>query len=310
MRSGPKLAVVPAALVAASLVFAGVAAGDAAPGASESGDSSDLPAGAQVLAGAVGSVTGTLEGTGDVDLYRFCAGDQGFTVSTVNAATGIDTQLFVFDGEARAVAFNDDRDATLQSRLSFAPVGAAWGMPAGEYLVAVGSYYNRATNAAGATLFESSIEKQVPAAARDDLVLAGWERKGRPEGAYRIDFTGTVDCTPAPASGPAGVGLDVRPGSDENPVNTRSPGRLPLALLGSSDLDVATVDPATVTVGPGGAALVGPVSLEDSDGDGHVDLVGHVRVPDLGLEPGDTELCADATAGTDQVHGCDAVRVR
>jgi|GEM_PF-2775858 len=40
--------------------------------------------------------------------------------------------------------------------------------------------------------------------------------------------------------------VDIKPGSDTNPVNVKSRGVLPVALLGSEDFDVRTVDPASI----------------------------------------------------------------
>jgi len=42
------------------------------------------------------------------------------------------------------------------------------------------------------------------------------------------------------------VVVDIKPGSDTNPVNVKSRGVLPVALLGSEDFDVRTVDPASI----------------------------------------------------------------
>lgn len=43
-----------------------------------------------------------------------------------------------------------------------------------------------------------------------------------------------------------GFPVDVKPGSDVNPVNLRSNGVLPVAVLGSADFDVTTIDPSTI----------------------------------------------------------------
>lgn len=43
-----------------------------------------------------------------------------------------------------------------------------------------------------------------------------------------------------------GVVVDVKPGSDANPVNLRSNGVLPVAILGSTGLDVMDIDPETI----------------------------------------------------------------
>jgi hypothetical protein len=42
------------------------------------------------------------------------------------------------------------------------------------------------------------------------------------------------------------VELDIKPQSCPNPFNTKSKGKLPVAILGTEDFDVTTVDPATV----------------------------------------------------------------
>lgn len=77
--------------------------------------------------------------------------------------------------------------------------------------------------------------------------------------------------------------VDVKPGSDINPLNLRSKGVLPVAILGSGDLDVTTIDPSSLLLN-GVAPLrwsyedvCGPddLHMECSDGetpDGFTDL--------------------------------------
>jgi hypothetical protein len=43
-----------------------------------------------------------------------------------------------------------------------------------------------------------------------------------------------------------GVALDIKPGSCPNPLNTMSKGVLPVAILGTGDLDVTEIDPSSV----------------------------------------------------------------
>jgi hypothetical protein len=66
----------------------------------------------------------------------------------------------------------------------------------------------------------------------------------------------------------AGV-VDIKPGSDTNPVNVRAKGVLPVAVLGSESVDVTELDDST-------AALEGIPALrssyEDVNGDGYLDL--------------------------------------
>jgi hypothetical protein len=45
---------------------------------------------------------------------------------------------------------------------------------------------------------------------------------------------------------PVAVALDVKPGSCPNPLNVNSSGDLPVAILGTVDLDVTTIDPASI----------------------------------------------------------------
>lgn len=42
------------------------------------------------------------------------------------------------------------------------------------------------------------------------------------------------------------VPVDIKPGSCPNPVNVKSKGKLPVAILGTPDFDVSTIDPASV----------------------------------------------------------------
>ncbi len=51
------------------------------------------------------------------------------------------------------------------------------------------------------------------------------------------------------------VPVDIKPGGCPNPLNVRSNGVLPVAILGTPDLDVTAIDPKTVTLG-GGVTLL------------------------------------------------------
>ena len=42
------------------------------------------------------------------------------------------------------------------------------------------------------------------------------------------------------------VAVDIKPGSCPNPVNVKSSGVLPVAILGTSDYDVTTIDPTSI----------------------------------------------------------------
>ena len=106
------------------------------------------------------------------------------------------------------------------------------------------------------------------------------------------------------------VGVDVRPGNDENQVNLESAGLIPIALLGSASFDVTQIDVATLAIGAAGSPPDGKLQTRDASQDGFADLVFHVRTPATALAPGDAELCvAGQLLDGRPIAGCDAVRI-
>ncbi len=112
--------------------------------------------------------------------------------------------------------------------------------------------------------------------------------------------------------------IDVRPGSEQNPVNPGSGGNLPVAVLTTDDFDAATTDlDQPIMLGdPDLAGTATPTrnSLEDVDDDGDLDLLLHFRIRalvDAGALDEDTEslgLTASMLDGTD-IGGLDVVKV-
>ncbi len=122
---------------------------------------------------------------------------------------------------------------------------------------------------------------------------------------YRIETEGfscddTVDLTGA---------LDIMPGSDRNPINLRARGVIPVAIYGSSSLDVADIDPATI-VFAGASPDRAPVT-GDVNEDGYPDLVMHFRTQATNIAAGDTQACLTATGtdGTTSYEGCDSITI-
>lgn len=104
--------------------------------------------------------------------------------------------------------------------------------------------------------------------------------------------------------------VDIKPGSERNPVNPRSKGVVPVAILGSDAFDVGNIDVTTLSFGSNGATPVDPGGghLEDVNSDGFLDLVSHYSVPSTGISPGDQSACVTAqTLDGTPLNGCDAI---
>jgi hypothetical protein len=80
--------------------------------------------------------------------------------------------------------------------------------------------------------------------------------------------------------GARGVAFDLRPGSCPNPINTASRGVLPAAILGTSDLNAASIDPSSIRLagvapvrsGIADAGAPGAGSCGTAKPDGRADL--------------------------------------
>ena len=110
------------------------------------------------------------------------------------------------------------------------------------------------------------------------------------------------------------VEIDIKPGSDTNPINLKSGGLVPVALFGSAEFDVKTVDTATVVLGkmdhqsPGAPAV--RFVFEDVNDDGIQDILFFFRAAETGLEPSDTMACLHGmTLDGVQFCGHDSVKI-
>ena len=117
------------------------------------------------------------------------------------------------------------------------------------------------------------------------------------------------------------VVIDIKPGSDDNPINLGSNGVVPVAVLTTSkadgdaqNFDARDIDQATVKLA-GASPIVTENSgqrgsFEDVDGDGDLDLLVHLPIPDLDLAEADTEATLEGlTLEGRPILGTDAIVV-
>jgi len=103
--------------------------------------------------------------------------------------------------------------------------------------------------------------------------------------------------------------VDIKPGSETNPINPFNNGVIPVAILSSATFDATTVDVGSLAFGPDGAEPFHRNGhMEDVDGDGLTDFVSHYRTQETGIAFGDTEACIrGATIGGLGLSGCDDI---
>ena len=116
--------------------------------------------------------------------------------------------------------------------------------------------------------------------------------------------------------------LDIKPGSCPNPINYKDKGGVPVAILGSADLDVSTIDLSTVTllgvsptknsISDVGTAYTGELvdcmSCDTLGADGYPDLVLHFDAQTLFAAFGET-VHNECRTVTIEAMNIDGIRV-
>ncbi|MFN8491658.1 MAG: hypothetical protein U0350_28930 [Caldilineaceae bacterium] len=109
---------------------------------------------------------------------------------------------------------------------------------------------------------------------------------------------------------PGIVQIDIKPGSNTNPINPRSKGKIPVAILTSATFNALAVNAATVRFGAKGTeAAPVLVAVEDVNGDGRPDLLLHFNTQETRLQCGQTSaLLTGETLGGQAIHGADVIQ--
>ncbi|MCP2242474.1 YncE family protein [Lentzea aerocolonigenes] len=113
----------------------------------------------------------------------------------------------------------------------------------------------------------------------------------------------------------ASVTIDIKPGDNQNVINTKSMGKVPVAILGTAAFNpLKTVNPKSLTFGLNGTerslATCDTRRGEDVNRDGHLDMVCHfeTRLTGLGTTSTQATMRGQLTNGT-QFSASDKVRV-
>jgi len=190
----------------------------------------------------------------DLDYYSFYANAGDVVTLDIDGGIGgvqsVDTIVAVFDESYKVLRQNDDAPSldagstsTLDSRIDNFKITKS-----GIYYVGVSAYPRFFVDGGGVT------------------------SSGAGKGDYKLVISGV---TPAVHQ----ITLDVKPGSsDRAPINPKSNGKVPVALLSDNSFNAMDIDPATVTFGSNGnepsLSKCNPAGL-DVNGDGLLDLICH-----------------------------------
>jgi 6-phosphogluconolactonase (cycloisomerase 2 family) len=197
--------------------------------------------------------------------------------------------------------FDVGNDGVLTSQALF-PV-ASGGLPSGI-----------ATNKASTLLYTASFSEISPSIGvfhiSQGAVLPAVDspvRTGRPQGLLSLTAFPTRTCATR-------VAIDIKPGTSINPINIKSRGRIPVAILSTPDFDAPRiVEISTITFGETGneRSLAFCDSAEaDVNGDGLPDIMCHFNIQASGFHNRDTEGVLKAkTVDGRNIEAVDAIHV-
>src|SRR6266704_266835 len=223
-------------------------------------------------------------GTNDVDFYSFYGHMDDVVTIDIDGGmksdgSGVDTYIAIFKPDSTILQANDDGGildlgsvSTLDSLISNIRLPVT-----GTYTVGVTSSAHPFLATGGGTVGSSGFNMNLT-------------------GSYTLVISGVSDpVQPAPAPAPAPVvqqiNIEIRPGTPEQPpINPKSKGSIPVALLSHSGFDAFGVDTQSLTFGHSGnehSLIRCFKETRDVDGDGRPDLLCHFDNEKTEFEPSD-----------------------
>jgi len=237
--------------------------------------------------------------------------------STVSFATP-GTGLFTTVAGDPQITFGGWQDTGLGAQLVSAPGTVSFSRPADAVTLEYGAYVSYTLTWDLADASTQTVSLPAGSGATVSSPTGAQVTGFTVAGSNSAFFLGSLAVCAAPVPSVLTVPIDIKPGSDDNPVNLKSKGKLTVAILSTADFDATTLDVSTVRLGHTSVVQkkngTYQAAGEDVDGDGVLDLVVHFDMADLvaadDLADGVTELTLTGTTadGTD-IQGTDAVTV-
>lgn len=250
----------------------------------------DIPSGSVQVLGSIGTTVVGAPAVADVDFYSFEAGpgsvvtidiDNG--MKALGAGRNVDTVIAVFDSQFRVLQRNDDVPSGVQLDEGSQVTNGRFDAYLPNVLLSSGGrYYVGVTNSCivsrVARFFVDGGGLSFPCPLTGTMV----------NGSYKLNITGVLPNVQL-------IDIAIKPGSGNTaPVNPKSRGNIPVALLSSADFDALKVDTSVDALTFGGTGderslLRCNKTGEDVNGDGRLDLVCHFDNAVANFTPGALE---------------------